>query len=111
MGRRFLFSVAIELERKSQTKLRRERNSDRGSWSKEISEPACRNQKLLGIRDRSGLRTRSVQTNRGRVEEIVDSQHGNIGDIVCARIIPIEEVEEFHEWSQRPTLVDRETDG
>src|SRR5260370_15988022 len=83
-----------------------EGNADGGAGAEEIAEGAGGNEQLLATRDRHGARW--IRTKRRDVREVVHGygQRADIANVVVARIVAIEEVEEFDEGRERPALVE-----
>src|SRR6266446_5775146 len=97
------------LKRELDAGLGGEGDADGGAGAKEVSQRPGRDKQLLATRNRH--RAACVRAKRSDVREIVHRywQSADIADIVIARIVAIEEVEEFHEGRERPALV--ELDG
>src|SRR6266852_2693282 len=93
-------------ERKLDADLGGEGNADGGAGAEEMDEGAGGNEQLLATRDRHGERW--IRTKRRDVREVVHGygQRADIANVVVARIVAIEEVEEFDEGRERPALVE-----
>src|SRR5277367_6248284 len=99
------------LKGEANANLRGEGNAYRGTGPEEVAESAGGNEELVGIGDGLGLRASEVEAEGGGVGKTIyrDGQRGDVGDVVGAGIVAIEEVEEFYERGERITLASDRT--
>src|ERR1019366_8303333 len=92
------------LERRSPPNLRRKWNPHRSSGTEKVAERTGRHQQLVWVGDRHAARWSRAQVRC--VVEIVHRrwQRGDVGDIVRAGIIAVEQIEEFDNWRDLPAL-------
>jgi hypothetical protein len=98
-----------ELERKLESDLRGQGDSDSSAGPEEVAQGASGNEQLLATGDRHGARR--IRTKSGDICEIVyrNGQSADIADVIVAGIAAVEEVEEFDKGYERPVLM--ELDG
>ena len=87
-------------------KLCGEWDSHRCAGPEEISQRTGGNEKLFAIGDGSRLGAGRVLAERRGIEKTVNgSREGrDVGDVVGAGIVPVEEIEEFDEGHDHPAL-------
>src|SRR5262249_46694914 len=98
----------LTLKDQSDADLRREWDADRGAGTEEIAERPGGEEKLLATGDGTILiASRRIQAHRGDVREIIDrgGKGTDIGHVIVAWIVAVEEVEELDERTEGPTLV------
>src|SRR5690348_3880169 len=101
-------------EREAEAELGGEGDADGRPRAEEIAESARGNAQLIRAGDRlhRGARRR-IQAQRGDIREAVhrSGQRGDVGDVVRARIIPVEKIEKFDVRQQRIAVAEFEGAG
>src|SRR5689334_6198619 len=87
--------------------LRCEGNAYGGAGAEEIAESARGKEQLVAAGYKVILGAgRRIQANGSDIGEVVhrSGNRADIGDVVVPGVVAIEEIEEFHEWRNRPGL-------
>src|SRR5580658_6193230 len=102
---------SLSLKGEAGADLRGECAADRGAGAEEVAEGACREAQLFKAGDGSESRASGwVGADAGDVRGVVYRQGecAHIGDVVCAGVIAVENIEKFDEGSRGEPIVKRE---
>src|SRR5580658_6227441 len=99
-------------ERNASTDLCRKWNSNRCSGPKKVAQRAASYPQLIRTADRLGRRARRIHANVRHIARLCfgarNRKGRNVGYVIRARIIPVEQVEELDKRNYRPALAQRQ---